>query len=1290
MSFTESLQNALHQASISHASTSQPTTLPPAYRDEVCYGVTVSWAFGSILSNYLWAMYDMQKMGWEPVGFDRPTNSLIYRSDHCKGKEVSHVDHHTPRRRIGDGSSIPTCRRYRRLLKRMEAGPKKHTPYRHLTPNQAYGIMARMNERAVRLTSKIQALERRARLLEQKIDDYSRILILLAKNDVVALRRLLAVALRRGASVHAILSRINDSLNGLYSVKGGYTKRDLDKAFLAKALGGSRLLYALTKSEGYASSETLRRHFKSPKLRPSLSTPTREEIDININKFFDPSLKSPKFTVSERCPSLPGNILMFDGIALETKCRYCTERDAVMGLCREHSKNVDLNVSSINNVEQIRHALFDENTHQDSSKKVCFGSDGTVVAVAPYARTDFYSPVPIVLSPSCKEEKGEQLAEWLQTTLDAWKENPCGERVHGPIWSIGSDGDSVFRRAKYDLCMTTPIDPTSNLGERVCPLLGMNTLTSSQGVVGTCDPKHILKRFATLLRSPEGITIGDLTTTRDDVLFSLEEIGIPHDRALRLLDPADKQNVPKATSLLQELFRVVGIDRESLTPSQLRRRTNISFLSTMLNYFLEPFVTNTLSLSDQIFSLSVFSHLAAALQTMHGSACLTGALYADTQSVIKNIIITTARLQLIDPDLPFYIIHEGTDRLEGLFADVRTQDHARNVDVDQLAQKLSVSAQIQAIFEQNPDMDRGHRRVGTTGSLGPDHLNPKSWKGDVRVGTVDLKEQWDAGQLQARHELQKYLGITFDFYKLYKNPSTDLLRPNGDYVGTRKTTDDLRSEREETSLEEADKTLSDFEDSEDLPIGVDIDDFIPGPANDDSGKDASRPVAFQHDKVLTVKGKQYLKGSIVAALCSDRTRKVTMRTLRARGVTLEDLNRRSNPLKSPESSLEGGDLIKAGDIGAGLVRCGKAVSLAVFEIMGFRHKTQKSLSTSIPANTLEDVETAPSVVGQILEMETAVPEDGGDMTWDWTGKYLKPDETHEGLVTRRRLVVEFPGRMVFPLAPTVVPNIHIQQTITWSVDHRQLMSTMTTAMSEVFPDDGELMKNISSIPIVNNSALPYSGTDALSFAIPENASAKDPDSVVMCPLECEVEVSIRKLRSHVGRHVLHSLRKGKEQDGCVEVGIDPCGWCGMSGTCITQLIQPPSGSVKVESNCTYRYERMRYDDAAKSTRATPCTNVPIHCPLCPKSISGQPVTIWKYNAIDHILINHAEPNARIRDVDGALAADIFISLAEEKAMGIETEATKAYREDHGIPDSDVVMEYRETRKRTVTQQDFLV
>jgi hypothetical protein len=122
-------------------------------------------------------------------------------------------------------------------------------------------------------------------------------------------------------------------------------------------------------------------------------------------------------------------------------------------------------------VDKVWTALFDL---KDEDTKVCFGSDATVVGIAPYGWVDHYSPVPIVASPSDKTEKGAALADWMQTVLDVWKKHDLGEKANGPIWALASDGDSTYRLAKHLICMVKPLELSSPLGSLLSNLLGFN------------------------------------------------------------------------------------------------------------------------------------------------------------------------------------------------------------------------------------------------------------------------------------------------------------------------------------------------------------------------------------------------------------------------------------------------------------------------------------------------------------------------------------------------------------------------------------------------------------------------------------------------------------------------------------------------------------------------------------------------------------------------------------------------------------------------------------------------
>jgi hypothetical protein len=200
-------------------------------------------------------------------------------------------------------------------------------------------------------------------------------------------------------------------------------------------------------------------------------------------------------------------------------------------------------------INTIKEALYKHETIYD-------GKDGTVVAIASIAKSKYYAPIPLLISASCKKEKGEKLAEWLGLLLQVYRNHPYGEKVHGPIRAIASDGEASFRSARFILCMTQTLDPQSKLGKVLYQLPGLNCKTGECDVLGTCDFKHVIKCFATLTCSPVGTLIHGTTIIPQDILDNLISLGKSELDAKELLNPSDKQNVPKAVQLLQSLIKL--------------------------------------------------------------------------------------------------------------------------------------------------------------------------------------------------------------------------------------------------------------------------------------------------------------------------------------------------------------------------------------------------------------------------------------------------------------------------------------------------------------------------------------------------------------------------------------------------------------------------------------------------------------------------------------------------------------------------------------------------------------
>ena len=138
------------------------------------------------------------------------------------------------------------------------------------------------------------------------------------------------------------------------------------------------------------------------------------------------------------------------------------------------------------------------------------------------------------------------------------------------------------------------------------------------------------------------------------------------------------------------------------------------------------------------------------------------------------------------------------------------QTHHWNFDILELSGKLATSSLIDVIFAWNsePDMDSWWLKVSD--SIGIDHLNPKSWVGDVGVDKVLLQLCWEKERIQAAALISfVYLGDPVaDLSTVLHLPNHDLLRPTGKYVGFLNEVDFLIADGQPDSAQAATQLCS--------------------------------------------------------------------------------------------------------------------------------------------------------------------------------------------------------------------------------------------------------------------------------------------------------------------------------------------------------------------------------------------------------------------------------------------------------------------------------------------------
>jgi hypothetical protein len=136
-----------------------------------------------------------------------------------------------------------------------------------------------------------------------------------------------------------------------------YTQLDELRGLLLLRLGGTRLANVGHRALGLPSVDVLRRRRIIPPLIVSAKDPTKQEIETNTRGAFaeiDDLLKEKRVV---------HQVLMFDEIKVEERPRWCPRTNNILGVCREHTKKLDLKFSSQDDVHVLLDGVAKKNVH---------------------------------------------------------------------------------------------------------------------------------------------------------------------------------------------------------------------------------------------------------------------------------------------------------------------------------------------------------------------------------------------------------------------------------------------------------------------------------------------------------------------------------------------------------------------------------------------------------------------------------------------------------------------------------------------------------------------------------------------------------------------------------------------------------------------------------------------------------------------------------------------------------------------------------------------------------------
>ena len=203
--------------------------------------------------------------------------------------------------------------------------------------------------------------------------------------------------------------------------------------------------------------------------------------------------------------------------------------------------------------------------------------------------------------------------------------------------------------------------------------------------------------------------------------------------------------------------------------------------------------------------------------------------------MIKNVYFCVAKVQVDNPDGSFWIILLGTNSLEKVFGKVCTiignDSHA---DLLQLSNRIYGAVLCIQILEQHPDWGGQSRRItvksleqqGHEISQKMDHLNPKSWHGDVQVKHISLRTAWQDGCRTAEQVLHE-VAMESPFERMEARVGFDIFCPFGGekYVLINGKVLDSEVNEGEDEMDHAAPTEAQGKGTGDVSSGLDLDDL---------------------------------------------------------------------------------------------------------------------------------------------------------------------------------------------------------------------------------------------------------------------------------------------------------------------------------------------------------------------------------------------------------------------------------------------------------------------------------
>ena len=723
-----------------------------------------------------------------------------------------------------------------------------------------------------------------------------------------------------------------------------------------------------------------------------------------------------------------------------------------------------------------------------------------------------------------------------------------------------------------------------------------------------------------------------------------------------LLSPNDKQDVVLMIKLLNTISKLApALDTD--TPSTKSTRRALILLGRVYHHLLNAYMDVQLSLHEQLVHLSAAAHLILAMYHTDKGEFIPVQTFFDVMSMIKNVYFCVAKIQVDDPTGSLWIISLGSDGLEKVFGKVRSMvGNDTNADQLQLTNRIDGAVQCVKILEIHPEWGGQSRRLNikplpsdaTDISNKYDHINPKSWKGDVRVQNVVLGGSWSAGFRIAETELAD-AQFPSPFDNMKNAGGYDIMCPFGN--GKMALVDGRLSagERDETEEERDDPPVDELAtpgSDDGTNIEPDLDD-VAGAVELTELPTPQLPEAWiSIDDSNPSKVKKVHKASILRLYSSPLTISDSKdRLKRVRGFSQYNESKSITDASSlpPLPSSEEEEMICVLDPALTLVRCNNKVFLAVFQVLGIRHDTADV--QSLPCRFLGEPNV--HIHGHIMKLGLidGTPEpDKPD--WEWNGGF----EAHSGFR-------DIEGRWVELIDPQMQPasrgrNVGEDTYVFQTSDLRSISAMLyervtnethrlpSITLSDSFPYRSSIGMSFDILSIYSYMTLSKRCLGQACFVCESDGvdGTRQHDGAPTCSLCPNIlidSLSGPDLLKHMGAHILHDHKLYSRPS--------PCGFC-LNSQCEIHLSRHGQfTTIDMQKSRCPNLRKVRLKIAESFTERQPCTNHPLKCPLCT-------LIVWKYNLRNHITDTHPNANAalyeslyRLHPSESTLMKGVFLA-----------------------------------------------